>query len=258
MRRSLPIPAFALLLAACGPVGGAVRAPEPQVALDASPEMVDRAWGVAEGYFRHGKFPKAITELERLSLEFSPGDPRIPRAHFYLGEAYLATKSHLQAVREFRRVSDEMPGDPLAPDALLRAGDAFAQLWRRPELDPSYGQTALGTYQEVLNRYPGTHAAQVAQVRIDSLNDMLAWKQYRAAQYYLRYKAYESAILYLKDLAATYPRAEVTPDALLALIGVYQTLGYAEDIRETCGYLRRMYPGVVPRAAACAAETPAG
>ena len=35
-----------------------------------------------------------------------------------------------------------------------------------PELDPSYGQTALATYQELLNRYPGGSAAARAQQRI--------------------------------------------------------------------------------------------
>ena len=62
--------------------------------------------------------------------------------------------------REFRKVSDDTPNDPLAPEALLRAGDVYADLWRRPELDPSYGQTALATYQELLNRYPGAPRGQ--------------------------------------------------------------------------------------------------
>ena len=81
----------------------------------------------------------------------------------------------------------------------------YADLWRRPELDPSYGQTALATYQELLNRYPGHTAAKRAQERIDDLQERFAFKEYKAALYYMRLKAYDSAILYLKDLVATYP-----------------------------------------------------
>ena len=249
-----------LLLIGCGPGlhPAAGHTPEPTLRVDAAPAEVDRQWAAADLAFRRGKWTDAATKLERLALEFSSGDPRIARARFELGESYFATKSHLQAVREFRRVSDEMPSDPLAPDALLRAGDAFADLWRRPELDPTYAQTAIGTYQEVLNRYPGTHASALAQVRIDGLNDKLAFKQYRTSLYYIRYKAYDSAILYLKDLASTYPKAEIVPEALITLIGVYQKLGYSEDVRETCTYLRRLHgtaPGVD---AACTAGPPAG
>jgi outer membrane protein assembly factor BamD len=123
----------------------------------------------------------------------------------------------------------------------------YADLWRRPELDPSYGQTALATYQELLNRYPGTTAAKRAQQRINDLQERFAYKEYKAALYYMRLKAYDSAILYLKDLVATYPRSAVAPDALLHLVQAYRTLGYKEDVQETCGYIRRFHsaaPGV--------------
>jgi outer membrane protein assembly factor BamD len=188
-------------------------------------------------------------------LELAPGDPRIPQARFFLGEARFAMGNHLEAAREFRRVSDETPNDPLAPEALLRVGDVYTDLWRRPELDPSYGQTALATYQELLNRYANTSAAKRAQMRINELEEKFAYKEYRAALYYFKLKAYDSAILYLKDVVATYPRASVAPDALLKLVEAYQRLGYKEDVNETCGYLRRFHPRAVTQRSPCAADT---
>lgn len=257
--RLAPALALGATLVGCGPglhpLGN--QAAEPALRVDATAQQIDQQWARAERDFRGGKWADAQTQLERLALEFSSGDPRIARARFYLGESYFATKSHLQAVREFRRVSDELPSDPLAPDALLRAGDAFADLWRRPELDPTYAHTAIGTYQEVLNRYPGTHAATMAQVRIDGLNDKLALKQYRTALYYIKYHAYDSAILYLKDLASTYPKASIVPQALVELIGVYGKLGYSEDVKETCTYLRRLHAAAPGVATACADSTAA-
>ncbi len=204
--------------------------------------------------FRQGKWSDASTILERLVLEFPPGDSRIPRARLYLGNSYLASKSHLQAVREFRKLSDERPGDPLAPLGLLRAGDAYAELWRRPELDPSYGQTAMATYQELLNRYPESEAATRARARIGALEEKFAIKQYKSAVYYFRLKAYDSAILYLKDLVASYPRTSTAPDALELLVDAYNRLGYEEDVTETCGYLRRFHPNAAQTASACSVE----
>ena len=87
----------------------------------------------AEGEVRRGKWGDAIKNLERVLLEFAPGDSRIPQARYWLGEAKFAIGNHLEAAREFRRVSDETPNDRLAPDALLRVGDVYADLWRRPE-----------------------------------------------------------------------------------------------------------------------------
>lgn len=253
----LPALALGASLAGCGPGLHPTGKPAPESTLrvDATAQQIDQQWAKAERSFRSGQWTDAQTELERLALEFPSGDPRIARARFYLGEAYLATKSHLQAVREFRRLSDELPSDPLAPDALLRAGDAFADLWRRPELDPSYAKTAIGTYQEVQNRYPGTHASTMAGIRIQALNDRLALKQYRTALYYMRYHAYDSAILYLKDLATSYPRSPIVPQALLDLIGVYSRLGYAEDVHETCTYLKRLHAATPGVQAACPDST---
>ena len=138
-------------------------------------------------------------------------------------------------------MSDENPLDPLAPEGLLRVGDAYARLWRRPELDATYGLTALATYQELLSRYADSDPAKQGQARIIELNDKFALKAFKSAQYYMRLKAYDSAIIYLKDLVVSYPRAAIVPDALVRLIGAYRALNYQEDVQETCDYLRKYH-----------------
>ena len=236
-----------LLMTACG--GGrrvadptVSPAPASRLSETASDATIDTLWRKAEWAFRHGKSGDAEKLVQRALLEFAPGDSRIARAHYYLGEAMFAQGRHLEAAREFRKASDETPNDPIAPEALLRVGDVYAELWRRPELDPTYGQTALATYEELLNRYPDSNAAKRAHLRITELNERFAYKTYKAGMFYFRLKAYDSAILYLKDLIATYPKAAVVPDALVKLVQAYKTLGYREDVQETCGYIRRFHP----------------
>ena len=219
--------------------------------------MLNSLWHRAGAAVRHGKWADAAKLIDRLLLEFPPGDSRIARAHYYLAEAYYAQGRHLEAAREFRKASDETPNDPIAPEALLRLGDVYADLWRRPELDPTYGQTSLATYQELLNRYPNAATAKRAQLRIDELNERFAYKAYKSAMFYFRLKAYDSAILYLKDLVATYPKAAVVPEALVKLVQAYKTLGYREDVQETCGYIRRFHPRTPGAKEVCPTE-PAG
>jgi outer membrane protein assembly factor BamD len=259
--RSLAAVTGLLTLIGCGggrsPAAGDGQDATPFEYEGASAQEVDSLYRLSEGNVRRGKWNDAIKELERVLLEFSPGDSRIPQARYWLGEAKFAIGNHLEAAREFRRVSDETPNDRLAPQALLRVADVYADLWRRPELDPSYGQTALATYQELLNRYANTPAASRAQQRITELQERFAYKEYRAALFYFKLKAYDSAILYLKDVVATYPRASIAPDALLKLVEAYDRLGYQEDVRETCGYLRRFHPNALRGGSRCPTE-PAG
>jgi outer membrane protein assembly factor BamD len=257
MKSWLPV-SLVVLLMACG--GGrrnpaASPAPVSGTGESVSAATLDTLWHRTESAVRHGKWGDAIKLLDRLLLEFPPGDPRIARAHFYLGEAYYAQGRHLEAAREFRKASDETPNDPIAPEALLRLGDVYSDLWRRPELDPTYGQTALATYQELLNRYPDTPAARRAQLRITDLNERFAAKAYKAAMFYFRLKAYDSAILYLKDLAANYPKTSVVPEALIKLVQAYKTLGYREDVQETCGYIRRFHPKAPGATEVCPTES---
>jgi len=247
-----------LSLAACARHSSPKTSPIPQLGIQeaASPATVDSLYRVAMKAVRSGDWGDAGKALQRLALEMPPSDPRIAQTRLYLGEAQLAQGDQLTAARTFREVADMTPNDPLAPVGLLRAGDAYAELWRKPDLDPTYGETALATYQELLNRYPEGTPAATARTRVAKLQDEFAYKQYKTALYYLRIKAWDSGILYLKDLVATYPRSTIAPDALLKLVAAYKRLGYMEDVKETCGYIRRFHPDAPGVAEACPVEAP--
>lgn len=237
------IPCVLLALAACK--SGKSAANLAPVPLDpaVSKLRVDSMWQKSMKDFRKGLYGSASDEFQRVLLELAPGDPRIPEAHFYLGESYFGTHSLLQAVREFRKVSDDFPNNPLAPDALGRAGDAYAALWRKPQLDPTYGRSAIATYTELLNRYPDSKAAAKARVALQDLADKLAFKDWETAKYYLRNKQIDAAILYMKSIVATYPNTPSAEEALVQLVTTYNALGYMEDAKEMCGALRQYHPG---------------
>ena len=243
IRRGLVI--VSILLAGCAhrspPAPAPVSAVTPVGDRSATPALLDSLWAQLDSAHARGKWDDVIKLADRLSLELQPGDARVTRTHMYRGDAYYGKHDYLQAAREFRRVSDENPLDPLAPAGLLRVGDSYARLWRRAELDATYGQTALATYQELLSRYADSDAAKEAQTRIAGLNDKFAVKEFKSAQYYMRLKAYDSAIIYLKDLVVSYPRAAIVPSALVKLIQAYRALNYQEDVQETCEYLRKYH-----------------
>jgi outer membrane protein assembly factor BamD len=241
MRRVL-LPFFAVALFTVGCGGGPPQVAPNAVRLRLSSTEIDSLWTSALVFYEKRDWRKAGTALERVQLEMPTTDSRAILARFYLAESRLGEKSNLQAVREFRRVSDEFPNDTLAPVALLRAADSYLALWRRPELDPTYGQTAYATYQELLARYPASPAAKTATERLKDLDNRFAWKEYKAALFYVRIKAWDSAILYLRNIVATWPRAEIVPEALTKLVEAYRTLRYVEDTNETCTYFRRQWP----------------
>jgi len=229
------------VIAACArkPVTLAPVAAPQAPAADA---VRDSLWQELETAFRQGHWDDTQRRIDQISAMLTPADPRYFRMHFIQGEVHLAKRDALQAVREFRRVADEMPEGPLAADALVRAGDANAELWRKPQLDPTYGDAARTIYEEVVARYPGTPAARRAALRLRELSEKYARKDYLNALFYMRFKAWDSAILLLRSVIATYPQTEVVPDALEHLVRAYQRINYQEDVKETCQYIRQYYP----------------
>src|SRR6059036_2978833 len=221
----------ATLLAACHHGPRVVPAPDPVAEL-----------AKARAQFRSGDYSKALVSFSGLTYELGPSQPEMAEARYRLAECYFQTGDRVQAAHEFRQVADEYPTSEYAPLALLRAGDANLRLWRRPELDPTYGQSALAIYQELAGRYPGTAAAGRAQLHILQLKEWFAEK------------AYKNGLFYFKDVIASYPETPRVPDALLRLVDSCRAIGYREELKETCAHLRRFYPRVGGLDKSCPAD----
>jgi len=239
--------AAVLVVSGCG---GGPREPAPLV-------PADTLYVQAVGHYRRGDCSRAREAFGNLARELPGNSPVVAAAWYYQAECDYASGLYLEASRQFRRVADEFTGHPLAADALLRAGDAQAELWKDPELDPEYGQAAMTTYQELVARFPESRAAARARAKLLRLMEMFADKEYRNGLFYLRHKAYDSAILYLRSVVADYPQSRFAPRALIKLVEIYRILQYAEERRETCEHLQRYYPQADGLARACppAADT---
>lgn len=196
----------------------------------------------ARAEFRAGKFTKALQSFRRAQFELPPNDPALPEVHYSMAESEFQTGQLVDAAHDFRQVADEFPGSAYAPVALLRAGDANMRLWRNPELDPSYGESALAIYQDLAGRYPDSEAAARAQLHVRQLRDWFADKAYRNGLFYFKRRAWDSGIIYFKDIVANYPETARAPDALLRLADTYRAIGYKEELQEACAHLRRFYP----------------
>lgn len=246
MRRTIWMMAVAALaLGACRPgrAGGRVQQiPEASAQLES-----------AMAQFRRGDFRRAQVSLQRVMFELSPGQPEMAQARYYLAECYFQNGDRVQAASEFRKVADEFPNTEYAPLALLRAGDANLRLWRRAELDPTYGETALAIYQELAGRYPDTDAAARARPHVRRLENQFAEKTYKNGMFYLKRKAYDSAIIYFKDVIANFPNAQRAPDALMRLVDSYRAIRYTDELQETCAHLRRFYPNAAGLDRSCPA-----
>ncbi|HEV8266086.1 MAG TPA: outer membrane protein assembly factor BamD [Gemmatimonadales bacterium] len=249
LRRTVWLVGVLGLAAGCYHRSPAGAAPRPVVRPEAELER-------ALQMFRRGSFRRAQLILQRLTFEFAPSQPELATVRFYLAECYFQTGDRVQAAHEFSKVADDFPGSEYAPVALLRAGDSNLRLWRRAELDPTYGETALSIYQTLASLYPNSDAAARARLHVRRLQEQFAEKTYKNGMFYLKRKAYDSGIIYFKDVIANYPATKRAPDALLRLVDSYRAIGYTEELEETCAHLRRFYPTATGLDKGCPAPAP--
>src|ERR1051326_4914325 len=246
MKRSLFFHIVSVLaLVACG-------GPQFRIKDYVTPETLMEA---SKQEFRKGHFSAARTGFQRVTFEVPTADPLGGEARYYLAECNYAEGEYADAAKNFRKVADDYSAHPLAPDALLRAGDAAVAQWNRIELDPTSGEEALASYQELTTRYPNSRAAERARLKLKALAGRFAEKEYLAGMFYFRLKAYDSAIIYFRAVAADYGESDFAPQALIRLVEAYRRIKYKEEITETCAHLRQYYPKAAGLKQACPAAS---
>jgi outer membrane protein assembly factor BamD len=219
------------LTAACGSKFDPAEYPTPELLYEATVAL-----------YQEGKCHQAVDGFRSLTFELNSFDPRLVEVRYFLADCTLDQGERLEAARLFRRVADEYPRHPLAAAALLRAGDSYSGLWKKPTLDPTYGEAAMATYRELLARYPASDAADSAQGRIAGLNEWFAQKEYKDGEFYYRLRAFDSAIIYYKDVVANYPQTTYAAKSVIRLVEAYDRIGYDDEKAEMCRYLRQYYP----------------
>lgn len=197
----------------------------------------------AKARLDRGRLDDAIAGFEQLTLDLPARDTLLSRSHFWLGIAHERKGEHILAAQSFTRLMESFPDDSLADDALIRAGRAYHRLWRKSYLDPTYGESALTTFNTVLSLYPNSDLRDEAQGEVDRIEAQFAKKDYDTGVHYLKRKAYDPAIIYFTDVVEKFPRTEWARRAQLRLVESYGAINYRAERDEICAALRGRFPG---------------
>jgi tol-pal system protein YbgF len=105
-------------------------------------------------------YPRAISGFKGFIANY-PDSNLASNAQYWLGEAYYVTREYQSAIGAFQKVTTEWPDSRKAPDAMVKIGFTQSALGKNGE--------ARVTLESVVQRYPGTEAAQLATERLKRL-----------------------------------------------------------------------------------------
>jgi len=148
-------------LAALETLGGVGAATSPgAVPVPAAGGSEQATYDAAMAALRGGNYDKAAAAFREVVTNYPTGD-LASNAQFWIGESYY-TKGDLEgAITAYRKVLSDWPESRKAPDALVKLGFSLSDLKRTAE--------ARNTLEDVIKKYPGTTASQLAAERLKRL-----------------------------------------------------------------------------------------
>ncbi|HEV7610015.1 MAG TPA: tol-pal system protein YbgF, partial [Steroidobacteraceae bacterium] len=148
-------------LAALETLGGVGGAPAGgAAAVPAAGASEQATYDAAMAALRSGNYDKAAAAFREVVTNYPTGD-LASNAQFWIGESYY-TKGDLEsAITAYRKVLADWPQSRKAPDAMVKLGFSLSDLKRNGE--------ARNMLDDVVRKYPGSSAAQLAAERLKRL-----------------------------------------------------------------------------------------
>jgi outer membrane protein assembly factor BamD len=202
MRRLLPVlvlvPVLACL-AACG--GKKPVTPAADLWTQGSQAMDEEAWDLA-------------IEKYKALLDQYPFDPNAEQAELRIAQAYYFSNRYPEAIAAFGDFERMHPTSPNLAEIEYRRGLAYLAQHKTPDRDQQAVTNALSSFQNIVDRYPGTPWADRAQLRIRECRENLAEHDAGVARFYLRRGSLRAAEARLRGLLRQYPDTDATAQTL--------------------------------------------
>ena len=181
---------------------------------------------------------KAFDEVERQH----PYSAWATKAQIMAAYSNYQINQYDDAIVALERFIQLHPSNPETPYAYYLKGLCFYEQIADVGRDQQMTQSALGTLQELVTRYPKSPYARDAKVKIDLTNDHLAGKEMEIGRYYLTRDQHLAAINRFKTVIARYDTTTHVPEALHRLTEAYIKLGLQDEAHKTAAVLGYNFP----------------
>jgi outer membrane protein assembly factor BamD len=200
----------AAALAACAAKQKMVPAPE--------------LWQTANEAYDGEAYDLAIEQYKKL-LDQYPFDSNAEEAELKIGYAYFLAGRYDEAVAAFEDFERMHPTSKHLASVEYHRGLAHLAPYRTPDRDRSYAVSALTSFRNVTDRFPGTPWASRAELRIRECREILARHEEFVADFYLSRKSLRAAEARLRNLLEEYPDMDATADTLSQFAKAYDEQG---------------------------------
>ena len=160
---------------------------------------VDEKYEAAFNYFNEGKYSKAGSLFESLSV-LTNGTERDDTVRFYWVLSNYKFRDYFTAETNFENFLNSYPRSPFASEARYLRLDCLYRSTLRYELDQAPTYKAITAISEYIIEDPTTPHLQVCREMLQELNDRLDRKAYEGAKLYYKMEDYLASRVALRNV----------------------------------------------------------
>lgn len=173
---------------------------------------------------KHARYQEARTLLETL-INTYPDSEYIARAKLAIGDSWYAeggTAALQQAEVEYKDFQTFFPNLPEASEAQLKVANIHYKQMEKPDRDYAQAEHAAEEYKALIQTYPDSPLVPEAKQRLREVEEVLAERQYRIANFYYLRDNMAAAQARLQTLINSYPLYSGIDQALFDLGSLYE------------------------------------
>lgn len=159
----------------------------------------DAKYKAAFDYFNQGKYSKAATLFESLSV-LTNGTERDDTVRYYWGLSNYKFKDYYTAETNFDKFLESYPRSPFTSEARYLRLDCLYRSTLRYELDQTPTYKAINAISEYILEFPSTEHMQECRDMLVELNERLDKKAYEAAKLYYKMEDYLASRVAFKNV----------------------------------------------------------
>lgn len=181
----------------------------------------DEAYETASDNMRYGSYTQAVEGYKTL-LDEHPFSEHSEEAELMIGIAQYKDNACPEASASLTDFQRRHPTSPYLPLVGYLLGQCAELQMRTADRDQSASQNAHAYYQALMQQFPSSPYAILAQDRLEYARETLANHELHVARYYDRHDNDRAAEIRLLDLVNRFPETDVAGEALLQLGEIYE------------------------------------
>jgi outer membrane protein assembly factor BamD len=174
---------------------------------------VDAKFKAAFDYFNSGKYTKAASLFESLSL-LTTGTDKADTVQFYRGLSNYSNKDYYTAETNFSQFLSNYPSSPFSETAQFLHIDCLYRATYRYELDQAPTYKAMTAISEYILSHPSGANTDICRHMLDDLNERLDKKAFENARLYYKMEDYKASRVAFKNILKDDPDNRYREDVL--------------------------------------------